>query len=462
MNQILYISAMIVYLIATLLPENEALNTAVSLLCLLAVLFGLRNVRGPVLFFGIVFLAGGSLLLCRSGANPLAYVTSFGEMIQMVTLFALVPILAFPFRYGNYAEQVRMLIRKWVKGPARLYMLTSGAACFLSSFMNVAALPLSYYAIAQSVSDYPINNKKRYLTRAITHGYAMPLLWSPVTPIVGTVLYLTGTDYTDVLPFLLILSIAGLMLDWSSAFHVIGSRKYRQAMKKTRKETAASEEDHEKRGAPGKLLHLLLAVVLLNVLIACLDQLFSQSFLFLVSVSVIPFAYIWCLLIGKGRSFFPDVRRHFHSGLSEMQNPFFIFLSAGFFITALNVSETDKIVTDWVDVTIQFTGMQLFLVILPLIPFALSFFGLHPAVGLALVSGAIHSDILYQSPVIITLAMLGGAIPAFLMGPYNATLGMMSGIVNESPYKLSGWNFPYTLLYLVLLTVFVQLLYTIR
>ncbi|WKB36675.1 hypothetical protein QS257_06675 [Terrilactibacillus sp. S3-3] len=136
-----------------------------------------------------------------------------------------------------------------------------------------------------------------------------------------------------------------------------------------------------------------------------------------------------------------------------MENQFFIFLSAGFFITALRLSHADVFVTHWMNVFIQFIGPRIFLVLLPLIPLALAFIGLHPAVGLALLSEAIRSNLLSHSPVMVTIAMLGGAVPAFLMGPYNATLGMMSSIMGEKPWRLSNWNIPFTCAYLALLTL---------
>ncbi|RYM04664.1 hypothetical protein EWH99_09660 [Sporolactobacillus sp. THM7-7] len=459
MIRFLYIAAIFSYILATLFPRQELFPFIVSALSMLAVIASLRSVRGLALAFGLFFLIGGGILLLWSGAGATHYVTSFGEMIQMVTLFALIPILSLPIRYGSYADEVRGVIRKKIKGPAQLYVLTSVVSYFFSSFMNLAALPMAYYSISPSVQGYAVQNKKQYLSRAITHGYAMPLLWSPVTPIVGTVLYLTGINYIEVLPFLLVLSVAGLILDWGLIGHPLNYLRHRIRSRRTKKETAAAGPGIETPYQPRKLLHIFAAIILLNALIVGLDHLFPLSFLFLVSLLVIPFAYLWCLFIGKSRPFLSGTRQHFRTYIPKMQNQFFIFLSAGFFITALNVSHADTVVTQWVDMLIHFTGIRIFLVILPFIPFSLAFIGLHPAVGLALIAEAIQSDALYQSPVVVTLAMLGGAIPAFLMGPYNATLGMMSGIIGEKPFKLSNWNLPFTLLYLVMLVLFIQLLY---
>lgn len=460
--RILYLITMGSYILATIFPHFSLLKYTVSFFCMLTVLMSLKNVRGLALIFGSLFLISGTWMLIAGHAALSAYVTSFGEMIQLVTLFAIIPVLSLPIQYGHYADEVSSIIHRKIKKESQLYALTSVVSYFFSSFMNLAALPLTYHSIAPSVSSYPITNQKRYLNRAITHGYAMPLLWSPITPIVGTVLYLTGTVYIQVLPFLLILSVVGLLLDWGIASHFMRMLLMRIAGRKMRKETAAAQPYKNDRPVhSGKLLHIFIAVILLNALIVLLDHVFPVSFLFLVSLIVIPFAYFWCLLIGQAQPFFSGVRQHFQFYIPKMQNQFFIFLTAGFFITALQVSHIDIFVTRWVDGLIQFSGFRVFIILLPLIPFALAFIGLHPAVGLALISEALQSQLLQQSPIVVTIAMLGGAIPAFLMGPYNATLGMMASLLDEKPFTLSNWNFAFTCSYLILLTLFVQVLYAI-
>ncbi|WP_031263923.1 hypothetical protein [Sporolactobacillus laevolacticus] len=459
MSRAIYLLAILSYILSSLFPSQYFIRVSVSALCMLEVCVSLRDVRGLALLFGGFFLSAGSLMLFLSHAQVIHFVTSFGEMIQMVTLFALIPILSLPIRYGHYSDEVRGLIQQKINSPKQFYALTSGISFFFSSFMNLAALPMTYQSIYSSVSQFPITNKNRYLSRAITHGYAMPLLWSPITPIVGTVLYLTGTAYSKVLPYLLLLSIGGLLLDWGTANRI--PRFMNGHWQKTRKEIAVSKSGTIAGYHSAKLLHIAGAILLLNGIITLLDHYFNVSFLFLVSLIVLPFAYFWSALIGQAKPFFSGVRHHFQTYIPKMQNQFFIFLTAGFFITALRVSHADAIVTQWVDMLIQVTGLRVFLVVLPFIPFALAFIGLHPAVGLALISEALRSQVLHQSPIVVTVAMLGGAIPAFLMGPYNATLGMMSSLIDEKPFTLSNWNFSFTMLYLALLTVFVQCIYSI-
>ncbi|CAM3064848.1 hypothetical protein [Sporolactobacillus spathodeae] len=446
MLQFIYLIAIAIYLFASIFPQAMALNHLLSISCLLAVLMSLHRARGLALFFSLSFLSGGLFLLAASKSAPFNYLLSFGNMIQMVTLFALVPILAIPVRCGNYAQEVSCLINLRIRNQGQLYRLTSLLSYFFSSFMNLAALPMAYYAIDGADRVSQLGNKNQFFSRSMTHGYAMPLLWSPITPIVGTVLLLTGTRYTTILPLLVLLSICGLLIDWSLA----GSA--------TPLATAAWP-DRPVRNHPWRLLHLLLATLLLNLLVVLLDHAVSLSFLLLVSFLVLPFAFAWSLLLGKTRPFLSAVQEHFRVYPIKMSNQFLIFLSAGFFMTTLHVSHADVLITGWVSQLIAYTGFRFFLVLLPLIPFSLAFLGLHPAIGLALVAGALQADLLNQAPIAVTIAMLGGAIPAFLMGPYNATLGMMGGLIDEQPLVLSRWNLPFTAAYLLFLTIFVQVLY---
>jgi Na+/H+ antiporter NhaC len=106
----------------------------------------------------------------------------------------------------------------------------------------------------------------------------------------------------------------------------------------------------------------------------------------------------------------------------------------------------------------DFIGSDLFLLIIPLIPFALAFIGMHPAVGLALVAEALNPKALGISVEITAIAMLAGATMAFMMGPYNATTNIMATLTGKSSYQVSNWNAPFTLLYLILAMLLLLLL----
>ncbi len=450
-------SSIVLYIASVIFPSVN-LALPISIISLAIVVFTFFIVPRFVKVIGGLFLAIGLFLLITNDAGWKDYLHSFGPMLNLLTLFAMIPILAIPIKLGDYANGIQDLIRRRVHTSGQLYMMTSGLSYFFSIFMNLATLPMTYYSIRPAATLFSLQDRERFMSRAITHGFAMPLMWAPVTPIVGIVIEMTGVKWASMLPYLLPLSVAGLLLDWYLGKRV--SKKYlaNQSEQKAMDETAATSEEVVRPQKQRRLFHILLAILIFNLAISLFDFFFSFSFIILVALLVIPFALAWSLLIGKGRSFGKGLEEHFQTHLLKMREQFFIFLTAGFFISTITFSQTDHLLNEWILGLTQLIGIHVFIVLLPLLPLALAFTGLHPAVGLVLLAEALDPQSLGISSHILTVSMLAGAVSAFLMGPYNATIGLMSSIVNTSSFKVSNWNGAFTFFFLTISMVYLVLL----
>ncbi|EKN64350.1 hypothetical protein P9E76_07250 [Schinkia azotoformans] len=459
MIKYLFIITLFLYVLTEIFPSMQ-LSYVLSILCMVIIVSTLFYVKRFVKILGIVFLLIGALMLFTSGASWKTYIISFGPMLNLLTLFSIIPILAIPIQIGNYAGGIQELVNRKLKNSGHLYMLTSGISYFLSIFMNLATLPMTYHSMKPALQVFSLQSTGRFMSRAITRGFAMPLLWAPVTPIVGIVIEMTGVSWSTMLPYLLPLSIAGLLLDWflaGRAASKLGSEKL--AGSASANEIATTIEVSGKSlQSPKRIGQILVAILIFNICIAIFDYVFHLSFLILVALLVIPFAFCWSFLLKKGREFLTGLQIHTNTYLYKMKDQFFIFLSAGFFISAMQFSGTDHRLNEMFVVFKGLVGIEMFLLMIPVIPLILAFTGLHPAVALALLAETLDPTQLGISPQILTVSMLGGAVSAFLMGPYNATIGLMSGIINESPFKISNWNAPFTVLYLLLVMVYLIIL----
>jgi hypothetical protein len=449
--------SILLYLLNELFTGFE-LSPVISIFCLVIVSMTIWKVSKFVRLIGGAFLVLGLIMLLKSNAGIGDILLSFGPMLNLLTLFALVPLLALPIKLGNYSENIQGFISKRVRSSISLYSLTSGISYFFSIFMNLATLPMTYFSVRPAADGFPLENRERFMSRAITHGFSMPLMWAPVTPIVGIVIDMTGVKWGAMLPYVLPLSVMGLLLDWYTG----GYRKRNRAPTGTSTaidETAAAiEREVVKSGGAGKLSHILIAIILFNIVISILEHSLSLSFLIVVSLLVIPFAFVWCLLLGQVRSFTSGLVEHYQNHLVKMKDQFFIFLSAGFFISAIEFSNADHVVNGWITLFKNMIGIEIFVLFIPLIPLSLAFIGLHPAVSLALLAGTLDPHSLDVSPYILTVSMLAGAVSAFLMGPYNATIGLMSTIVKTSSYKVSNWNSVFTISFLCLAMLYLIIL----
>lgn len=446
MLRFIFLLVIFLYLLSTLLPQLD-LGVLLSVLCLVIVLCTLWLAKRFVQVLGGTFLILGIVLLWKSGAHWHHYILSFGPMLDLLTMFTLIPILGIPIKLGGYSEGIQMIIQKKVKTSGRLYVITSAISYFFSIFMNLATLPMTYYSIRPSLDLYTVDSKERFMSRAITRGFAMPLLWAPVTPIVGIVITVTGVSWVSIVPYVVPLSILGLGMDW-----YIGARKSKKIsigeQSLSANETAATIEPSQLNRSI-RVLHILLAIFLFIVVISIAESRFPYSFLVLVSLVVIPFAFIWSMFLRKGKEFGAQLQKHLQSFSISMKDQFFIYLSAGFLISTINVSHTNELLYDWIIKFINMAGVEIFLILLPLIPLVFAFLGLHPAVSLALMTEGLNPA---------TLGINPHAVSAFLVGPYNATLGLMSNLVKESSYKVSNWNLSFTALYIVSVMMYLFIL----
>lgn len=450
-----YLSVIILYLFTALFPRLN-LSWLLSLLCLAIILSTIWSAKRLVRILGSSFLLLGIWLLWQSGVGLDQYILSFGPMLDLLTLFSLVPILGIPIKIGDYSGSLKIVIHKKVKTTGQLYMLTSGISYFFSIFMNLATLPMTYYSIKPVLSHFPIKDESRFMSRAITRGFAMPLLWAPVTPIVGIIVTMTGVSWVSILPYVIPLSIIGLLIDWKLGQQQ--STKKRNTVQKSIFNELAATNEESNNDRPQRVLHILLAILIFNIIMSILESEFEHSFIILVSLLVIPFSFVWSILIKKREEYTIQLFEHIKTFSVSMKDQFFIFICAGFFISTIDISGSDEVVTDWVLSLIHVIGAEVFLLLLPLIPLGFAFIGLHPAVSLSLVVGALNSNVLGISPFILTVAMLIGAVSAFLVGPYNATLGLMSNILKESSFKVSNWNLSFTALYVGFALVYLLIL----
>ncbi len=455
MLRFLFLSVIILYLISTLFPLFN-IGWLISGMCLLIIVMTISNVKKLVRVLGSFFLLLGIGLLLYSEAAWQHYILSFGPMIDLLTLFTLVPILGIPIKIGDYNESLKIIIQKKVKTTGQLYRLTSGISYFFSIFMNLATLPMTYYSIKPALSYFPIKEENRFMSRAITRGFAMPLLWAPVTPIVGIVVTMTGVSWVSILPYVIPLSIMGLLIDWT-----LGQKRSTAKIEVTKKpatdELAVTLETGQ-NASPKRVIHILAAILIFNVIMSVLEATFDLTFIILVSILVIPFSLVWSLLINKGKEYAVQLLEQFKVVSISMKDQFFIFLCAGFFISTIEISNSDVVLNQWVLNIVDVIGAEVFILILPLIPLALAFIGLHPAVSLSLVAGSLDPNVIGIAPHILTVAMLIGAVSSFLVGPYNATLGLMSNILKDSSFKVSNWNLSFTSIYVGFALVYLLLL----
>lgn len=450
LRSFIFFGSILMYVIVDIIGIHS-LKPVLSICAVAAILIALPKLGKIGVSLSALFLCIGLVILWKHHIPFTSYLTFFGGMFNLLALFSIIPIISIPIKIGGYGAVIQRLLERRIKSPFQLYRTISLYSFFLSCFMNLATLPMMYFSVKNTVESFPIRQVKRYTSNAIIHGYALPILWTPVAPIVGVVVDVTHLNWVTMFPYLIILSLLGLFLDWI-IYYLIRSRYELSTIniseKRTNQEMAASLETSELPKSKSELGQMAVAVSLFILLIVGFQYLFSIGLMSVVTILTIPFAFIWSSLLNKQTAFFGETLKHIRVQLPKMSDQYAIFLSAGFLVSVIQTTGSNTVINNYVSSLAHTMGPHNFMIILPLIPLILAFFGMHPALAISLLTGSLNTATLGIRSDQLALALLGGAVSTFMLGPFNATSGVMASIVKVSTFQVVRWNVGYTLAFI--------------
>jgi hypothetical protein len=445
----LYGTVVLLYLLVRI-GKVDAAAPALSGLALAAVLVSLPASRWVARTLSTLFLAGGTWMLLQKGATVAEYLSGYGQMVYLLAVFVVVPVLSVPVKLGGYDKAIEAVLRGRVGGVFQLQCLTTALAFICGSFMSVAAIPVMMTSMAPVLASYPIANRVRFMSIAAICGYVLPILWTPVSGVVGTVLDNLRVDWLALFPTLFALSIAVLVANWA-IFYVFELRGRN-----------APRLDEPPPGDGGKsalplLFQMFAAILLLVGCIGALEYMLRVGLIPIVTMISIPFALAWSIIIGQGRNAARAVARDFAIRLPAMADQFAIFLGAGFFAGAMRISGFDHEANLMFLDMHQAIGSQMFLLLMPVMALAASFLGVHPLVAIALLGESLRPEVLGIPIKQLAVALIGSAVLTYMQGPFSGTLGLVQSINKVSSFRLALWNAPYAFAYFLLLGVAIML-----
>lgn len=427
-----------------LVPVLSALSLAAIVVSLPAAAWGARLLMIP-------FLAGGAWMLINSGIGWQESSVAFGDMANLLALLMMLPICAVPVKLGGYSQAIQAVLRRRVSGVFQLNCLVTTLSFICGSFMSVAAIPVMMTSMEPVVRTFPIRHRERFMAVSTVYGYALSILWSPVSGVVGVIVYTLHVDWLTLFPVLFALSMVCLLANWLLFYCIELVGRPAQI------EEINLVPDVTESPLP-QLMQMVLAIVLLIVSIVLFEHSLRIGLITVVTLVAVPFALVWSAVAGQAKAFFGEARLQWTVRLPQMADQFVIFLSAGFFAQAIRLSGSDHVANLAFFHLYQVIGKNIFLLLIPPMMLLVSFVGLHPMVVIALLGESLKPEVLGLSSMQLSVAMIGGAVLTYIAGPFSGTLGLVQSINKVSTFRLSLWNSPYATGYIVLLGVTTLLL----
>lgn len=216
-----------------------------------------------------------------------------------------------------------------------------------------------------------------FFAHSILRAYGLVLLWSPTEVLVASTIDMTGTSYLLLFPTLLAISILFISLDW-----FIHNRQLQHIDLK-----AAVEGTHNPAQLRKKLLELGFAITCFIVVLLTLNTLIPQSFLFSVTVLIIPFTFLWAFFIKKRKPFFAFklciCKRKHHSAPWIV---LFIFGGWLFFVEVFPYTTLFDQMDLFFSYVYETVPILLFYLLIALCIFSFALIGFHPLISIAIFS----------------------------------------------------------------------------
>jgi TRAP-type C4-dicarboxylate transport system permease large subunit len=388
---------------------------------LMVIVISLIQSKGLPKVFGMLMLLAGTFILWIHHVSLFVWAESLMKNLPIISLILLVPILSIPIELGKYGDQIRSCIQSMSRKPSLLFLSISSTFYVLGPILNMGSI-----RVVDSMIDR-LKFPKEFLAKVYTRGFTSVITWSPYFASVFIVIYFLNVPLTTFLPFGFVMGLIqfgfGNML-----FLFIDSKKF---------DFPTIEKSEVKKV---KLVELVVVISILTGAVFLSEHYIDMNMMILVTLTVIIVTVAWAIYLRKVKQFGKEVSRFFQSLLPGRSNEIVLFLTSGFFGSALSYTPAGSYLKS---LLIQLSQKSLYLLIFStiLIVAVFAFLGIHQVVTISLIISIISAHELGITNVTLGLAFLSSWAIATMASPVSAVNVIISSLLKIKITKLLRYNF---------------------
>lgn len=387
----------------------------------------------------ILLLVSGFYFFISENSDLVTMIYGFGENINLLSIFILVPLLAIYISIAGYTEALKQkIIEMEQNSNSKPYRLSFLLTLTMGLVLNLGSMSIIYNIAKRSFSNY----YQKKLVLMILRAFGFCMFCSPYFVNIGLVLALYHVSWLDV-------GVFGFLI---GLIYIIVNIIFFPFIQFNDDQFVKREKEISVEGK-AKLYPLYLFGGILLALSLILDFLLEVSMLTIVSVLGFAYPLIWSLLTKRGKQYFKQLMIYVKTSFQRLKNEIVVFVSAGFFGAA--ISETDiGIEISKIIFTYSFDSMLIMSYIVILFAIFLSLLGIHPVVIITGIGSALSPQFFGVSGSFMALLLIVAWTLATQLSPFSGSILMASSLANHSPWEFSKQN----LLFVVVLTIILPLL----
>ncbi|WP_425484299.1 hypothetical protein [Halobacillus locisalis] len=430
----LYIFYSFVFLLSILhvFWQNTTLFTIIGVLAIVMTAISFPRSDRIFKILGFVLLAAGTFFFFSGEATLKDIPLFFAGNISLLLLISMLPWMNSVVRAGRYNKLLQSLLGGNVRGLGTLYARSEVTMVSLAAFLNLSSATISQDLLKEKMKNVNTKVRNSFITMATLRGYSLALLWSPLEILLATSIFITGANYLQVLPWMLLIAVIGIALD-----SLVGKWMFRN------EEIPAGSTKEAPPVDKKKFSQFIAALVLFLCTVVFLGNVVQLDFLFSVTISIFPFAFLWAVLVKRRRSFLHIGWPTWKWKTNRLDNFIVLLLSLSFLTETLNVSpylsylQNPLIALEGNPLWIMFFIQGAFLI--------LTLIGVHPIATMGIFGGV--SALLTGTfpPVTLTILLTTCAIATVPAAPYGLIVTITSVALRMNPYQIVLRNLPYSI-----------------
>ncbi|MEH7226338.1 hypothetical protein V7112_21205 [Bacillus sp. JJ1566] len=421
-----------------LLIKVEWLSYSIGVLAMVAWFVSIKGSSKLFSTISVIFVGIGVFVFFFEGRAftelPL-YMTS---MIPLLAIFYVLPFINSIIIVGRYDQQVSKLLKVRIQHLGQLYGRTSIVTFLLGGFLNLATLPLVKAVIEKNVLQFSEKLRNKFIAQAMLRGYVLSIIISPMELLVILTIEYTHIPYFRILPWLIGFTIILLLLNW-----LIGHFSYKK--NKLVEEDAPMPSSSTKHLMKQKVFSLVFYLILFMIVIVSVNNLLNIGFLQTIAIVIIPFSFIWAILIKRLKSYVTYAVPLWKTRTIGLKSNMVLFLGVGFFTSNLGDSGfIDYLQEPFTRLSHYPIFLFLFIQVLFLV---LALTGFHPLVTLSILTAILEPILLIVNPLSLSLVLITSALSTTIAGPFNVSVSITGDLLHENSYKVSLWNMGFAFLF---------------
>jgi hypothetical protein len=311
--------------------------------------------------------------------------------------------------------------------------------------MSAPAIPTIQTSLSNFIKKMPLTLVNKFQSMTFARPFILTLLWSPVATPPAIAISGTGAKASVVLPITFSLAIVLLVVDIFTC-----SRKFKGIDNKC----FLVDEDNQFMSLKDKisLVFFLVSIILFIGLSLTISHRLSYSILDVVVMMIIPYSFIWSIVLKKGKDYFVSFKNRLKNNVPQIYAQVALFIGISLFINVIDQSDISEIINRNVQMLSQVLG-PLILFLISFIAFIMSWTGILPQLVVVLVTQTLSLKVMDVSPEWLALAILGGALTGAASSPFTMNANIVAVTLQDSPMNVVKHNFGFAFLLFFVTTI---------